>query len=691
MGGAIKKIINIASCLIKIMINKYKYLVNFLLMCVFSMLFSQNAQDIFRMKSEYEKFKNEQGLPGEVNVQGSEADIELDPPQESQLTRYVLPATEIDERVQFHFGYDFFTLRDTVPFWENLPSPPNYILGAGDELIISLWGETQLRETYTISREGKIYDDKVGLLNLSGRSIVDARKYIKVQFARVYATLTNKSPTTFIDVSLGDLKSINVNFVGMVKYPGVHPVHSFSNLITGLIQAGGVDTTGTLRNIKIKRNGDSDISVDLYDFFINGEISSSIQLRDQDIVVVPHRNSIVKIDSAVVRPGIYESIAGETIYDLISYAGGPTYDASQSVSLWRLNPQLERKTGQAYEGSYLEYVNTKIVPVFNGDEIIMRRLFLEELKVEIIGQIKAPGDYHYYNGMRLNDLLKLGGGFDDSTFIKSIYLGQAEIIRRSPDSRYDEVISVNLRNIFDDNVKQNYLLNNLDRIVVHANSNFFKKENIQIYGEVNIPGSYPLVRDDESLESILQRAGGITSKALSDGISIYRNKEYFETKISNQFFIQPRLENNEENADIFDNDNLNNNNQRIRVAWKNEKIALMPGDSIVVKQKLATVYVSGAVYNPGVLEFNNQNSLRSYLNAAGGLTELANKKAIIVLYPNGVVAPKKWYYSPKILEGSTIIVNQKEITEPFDITRFATDFSVIVSSVVSVLVLSRQL
>ena len=173
---------------------------------------------------------------------------------------------EKDEMDTRYFGYDYFTRRDTVAFWENLPTPANYLLGPGDELIISLWGETQLRETYTISREGKIYDEKVGLLNIAGKTIEVAKEYLENQFGRVYATLKGNNPTTYMDVSLGQLRSINVNFVGEVNYPGVYPVHPFSTLITGLIQAGGIDTTGSLRKIQIKREGVLKTEVDLYDY-----------------------------------------------------------------------------------------------------------------------------------------------------------------------------------------------------------------------------------------------------------------------------------------------------------------------------------------------------------------------------------------------------------------------------------------
>ena len=290
---------------------------------VLPVLSAQSIQELQRLKAEYEKFQK-----GQMQLQlPTDVDGGVDPttglPRQATITPFI-PEEEvvlIDSATLKHFGYDFFTRRKEVAFWENLPTPVNYLLGAGDELVISLWGETQLRGTYTISRDGKIYDEKVGLLNITGKSISEARQYLKDQYGRVYATLKGKNATTFMDVSLGELRSINVNFVGQVKYPGVYPIHPFSTVITGLIQAGGVDTTGSLRKIKIKRDGSTESTVDLYDYFINGEISSNIQLRDQDIVVIPPRSSVVEIDRAVVNPGIYEAIPGETIYDIIQIAG----------------------------------------------------------------------------------------------------------------------------------------------------------------------------------------------------------------------------------------------------------------------------------------------------------------------------------------------------------------------------------
>ena len=120
-----------------------------------------------------------------------------------------------------------FTKRDTVKFWENLPIPSQYLIGPGDELIISIWGQTQIRKNYVVSREGKIYDEKVGIVFVSGKSIKELKNYLNQEFVKIYSTLRGLNPTSYIDVSLGQLRSINVNFVGELDYPGVYPLHLF--------------------------------------------------------------------------------------------------------------------------------------------------------------------------------------------------------------------------------------------------------------------------------------------------------------------------------------------------------------------------------------------------------------------------------------------------------------------------------
>ena len=643
--------------------------------------FSQSIQDMQKMKLEYEKLMKDQKQAESISNQN----INFGLPNAATITPYQLRTEEVDSvdtGMEF-FGYNFFTKRDTVAFWENLPIPSNYLLGPGDEIIVSIWGETKLRNTYIISREGKIYAEQVGIMSLVGKTIEEAKKYLIFQYGQLYATLRGVSPSTFLDISLGQLRSINVNFVGEIKFPGVYPIHPFSNVITGLIQAGGLKTTGSLRNVQIRRNDELISTIDFYDYIIKGDISDNIQLRDQDVVVVPIRYSTITIDSAVVRPGIYESSKDESIKKIIDYAGGPLFTASSVIAIERIIPLSKREVSKQISNNfYIYYENSDLTMVQDGDYITLPSIIKPIDQVEIIGQVKSPGVYNYFNGMNLKELIDLGGGFDDTTFWKSVYPYQAEIVRRNPKAKYESVIEIDLNEILNRGSATEIELRPLDRFVVHANPNFFEKENAQILGEVNIPGSYPLMKDNETLISLIERAGQLTPKALKNGISIYRDKKYFESITINDVI---------NNSNFIDDINNEDEDDKIRVAWQNEQVILMPGDSIIVKEATRTINVFGEVYNPGIIEYRKGKPLKFYLNSAGGITNKGNRKRIIVIHANGVVSPKRWYSSPKIDDGATVIVNSKEIVEPLNITQFATNWTSIISSMITAIVLSQQL
>ena len=161
------------------------------------------------------------------------------------------------------------------------------------------------------------------------------------------------------------------------------------------------------------------------------------------------------------------------------------------------------------------------------------------------------------------------------------------------------------------------------------------------------------MQNGESLQSFVNRAGGFTDKSFDDGIEIYRGS--------------------------------------LRVAWKNMNLPLMAGDSVVIKEKPGTVFVTGEVYNPGLIEFDSGKSLKNYIDLAGGTTKDGDKNDVIIIYANGEVKPKKLFSSPKVKDGATIIVNQKEPTEPFDPTQFANTTLSLLSSSVTIIVLSKQL
>ena len=277
----------------------------------------------------------------------------------------------------------------------------------------------------------------------------------------------------------------------------------------------------------------------------------------------------------------------------------------------------------------------------------------------------------------LSDLLDMAGGFEDTTFWKSVYQTKAEIIRRDQNSRYEKIINFSPKGIIN-SIDKDIKLQNLDKVIIHENLNFIEKEPIFINGEVNVPGTYPLINDDESLYSVINRAGGLTSNALVNGIVIMRKQINYTSGLLENL-------NNSENNTV--------NDARFRVAWTNNQIPLMAGDSILVLKRTGTVKVLGEVYNPGFVEYQKGKSLKSYINEAGGLNNDGDSKSITVSYANGLVYPVKYnsFFKPSITDGSTIYVNEKPQQEPFNLTQFATNWTSIISSMITVILISQQL
>ena len=279
-----------------------------------------------------------------------------------------------------------------------------------------------------------------------GKTIEQGEKYLKSNFGSVYSTLKGDKATTYIDLSIGKLRSINVNFVGEVSFPGVYPIHPFSNIIIGIIQAGGIDTSGSLRNIQIIRaENEEKITFDLYEYLINGKIKNNIQLRDQDIVLVPVKQSIITIDSSVVRPGIYEFKEGESVRELLDYAGGLSHRASSVLSIKRITPINDRKKSiAAYKHIQTDLNSTKKMLAQNGDHVVVRNIKENSLFVELIGIEKKQERFNFFEGMTLYNLLEISGILDlDINYLKDAYSLNAEISRRNPKLNYEEIISIN--------------------------------------------------------------------------------------------------------------------------------------------------------------------------------------------------------------------------------------------------------
>ena len=390
-----------------------------------------------------------------------------------------------------YVAYDFFTKRDSIPFWQNLPITDSYVLGPGDELIISIWGETNIQNSEIIDRDGQVYIDKIGVLNLGGKSVIDAKSYLNSRFSKVYSTLKSKPAKSFLDLTLGELKSVNVHVTGHVNSPGAHLVHPFSNIINTLIQAGGVDIKGSLREIRLIRNGKVFESIDIYDYLLNGNPEIGGRILDQDIIYVPPRKSTIALNGRVLKPGYYEMLEDETLLSVINFAGGFDRFASEYTFLFK-----------RFDGGKSFIINKNDLKkhfINDGDSISVSTKPQTISNVTIEGQVKNPGAYPYYEGMSLDDLLNSTMSLLDEDFTRTMNLNQIFIFRKNDDGKNPYKIVAN--------INEQRLLKNGDHINI-APSNYFEPiQSVKISGEIKIPGIYP-VNIPTTLEQLLIESGG---------------------------------------------------------------------------------------------------------------------------------------------------------------------------------------
>ncbi len=599
------------------------------LLAFFQVLNGQTFQELQKLEAEYKKVLEMQSLQRPPDISDAEKTVKSAALPDKLIysrkdVESLLINTErllkklkfLDDSTQKmpYVGYDFFTDRDSIPFWQNLPLSENYILGPGDEVIIALWGESNSYSSEKINRDGQIFIENIGILNLGGKTLDAAKQYITSKYSRVYSTLIGQSPKSFIDLTLGELKSVNVHFVGFVNIPGVHMVHPFSNVISGLIQAGGVDTKGSLREIQIIRNNKLIASTDIYNYLVKGTFVDDIRLIDQDIVYIPSRKSTIPITGRVLRPGYYEILEKESLNELLNYAGGRERRSSKSIFLYR-------NTISGGEGFFIDYSKTSNFILSQGDSIHIPQQPDFQSFVNIQGQIKNPGKYPFNNKMKINDLLNATMSTDNEDFYNTMDLSKINIFRKNPSSK--SPLSMTL------NVDKDFYLKNGDHITIPKKEVLEPIESVIITGEVKTPGIYP-VNYLTNLNDILKLSGGYTDLSLKNGIEIFRDT--------------------------------------IRIAWEKETFLLKDGDSLNVLKKSGLILVDGEVNSPGYISYKKNSSVKKYINRAGGFTAFADKKNVFISYPNGTSIPLSAWSSPKVTEGSTIYVNQRIIAGKEDLS-----------------------
>lgn len=434
-----------------------------------------------------------QGTTGEIHVDAAEehADAERD-----VQAMQSMPGDAAGKKV---FGRDVFN-RGALTFEPNMniATPQNYVLGPGDQLVIDIYGESQKTLVYTISPEGTVTVAGVGPVQVSGLSVTAAQNKIKNTVGSLY---TNSE----VRLTLGQTRTIMINIMGEVKTPGTYRLSSFATVFHALYMAGGINSLGTLRNVKIFRGGKLVTVVDIYEYILNGRLAGNISLQDNDVIQVDPYECLVGITGNVKRPMFYEMRRTETVGTLLKYAGGFTGNA------YKKSVRLVRQTGERYTVHNVDEFDMNAFTVDDGDAVSVDAILNRyENMVEIKGAVFRPGQFNISGDVcSVRSLIQAADGLTEDAFLEHA------IIHRLKEDRTLEIIPIDVKGIMDGNVAD-IPLKNEDVVFVPTQEELRKERVFTITGEVMTPGAYEYA-DNTTIEDLIVQAGG-----LRDGASLAR-------------------------------------------------------------------------------------------------------------------------------------------------------------------------
>ena len=533
------------------------------------------------------------GVQGEPEAIDRRAVLRLD-----SLTRHL----EDSVRRSMVFGREIFNNRNLsfAPNY-NMPTPKNYVLAAGDEVVIEVWGASELNTKLKISPEGSINVPGVGPVLLSGYTIEEAENKIKSRLGNIISGIGTDSQ---VKVSLGEIRSIRVNVVGEVMAPGTYTVPSLSTLFNALYMAGGVTDIGSLRDIKVYRNSREIASFDAYDYLFNGKYEANVRLEDNDMVIVSPYDSYVNIAGKVKRPRTFEMKKGEPLSKLIEYAGGFRGDAYTD------NVLVRRKTGRQYQIRTVESDDFGTFAVNDGDSVVVDSIYdLYANKLTIRGAVWRPGEYEY--SPELNTLSAL---IEKAEGLKGNQFGSRGQLTRLQSDFTEAVIPFDVREVVGGKVEIPLQPN--DEVYIPTLMEMREDYFVRVRGEVNRPDTLPY-RDNMTVEDVIILSGGLKESASLAKIEVARRiKDPGSTEYS------PRTA----ETYVFDI------TEDLRISPQSARFVLHPSDEVYVRRSPAyseqqNVTVEGEVLFGGMYALTTAGErLSEVIRKAGGFTPEAYVK-----------------------------------------------------------------
>ncbi len=455
----------------------------------------------FRLKDTKPKNQTQRHTYDETDKEYVEMDEAMDFMMPDSLKYNLEEEKEPKRKI---FGHDVFNNKNlTFESSMNLATPQNYRLGPGDAVNVDIWGASQESITETISPDGTITIEDIGVIQLGGLSVSQAK-------AKLRRELGPRYQNSKIELTLGQTRTITVSVMGEVKTPGTYTMSAFATVYNALYMAGGPNDIGTLRNVKVFRNGRLLSNVDVYDFLLNGKLTGDVRLQDNDVITVSPYEALVNITGKVKRPMFYEMKKTESAATLLRYAGGFTGDAYTKAI------RINRKAGPQYSVFSVGEFDLADFKLMDEDSVsVDSTLNRYQNMVEIKGAVFRPGMYHVGGQITtVKALVEAADGLTENA------IGQHAVMHRMKADRTLKMQSLDITGILEGTVPD-VELKNEDVIFIASREEEKLDQTITIHGEVNYPGVYRYA-SDETVEDLVLQAGGLTNAASLAKVDVSR-------------------------------------------------------------------------------------------------------------------------------------------------------------------------
>lgn len=515
----------------------------------------------------------------------------------------VVAATISDVKNSKVFGHNVFTnkLLSFEPN-QNMATPADYRLGPGDMVNINIFGESEDNISATISPEGSIILSQIGPIYLNGLTVDEANNRLRRIFSQKYAGFDNHQSD--VNLTLGGVRSIMVNVMGEVDVPGTYRLSPFSTVFSALYNAGGVSDVGTIRDVKVMRNGKEVVSIDLYDYIFNGKTSDNIRLQEGDVIMVPVADRVIRADGEVKRPLSFEILPNESIADLLRYAGGFTSGAATGNLVVSRSNGVDKEMYNVVDADFDSFTlrDGDVVTVGTGSNRMQN-------SVSIAGAVLRPGTFALDSQINtISDLIKGANGLLEDAFTTRA------ILYRLNDKREQEIVAVDLEGIFN-GTTPDITLQRDDNLMIYSINSLFDNGTVTIQGQVNDPGTYAFA-DDTSIDDLILMAGGLTKGASMARVDVAR-------RVIDPYSLKPT----NEIAKIYQF-SLNEG----YVLNPDSSFHLQPYDVVTIRrspgyepQQFVTVNGEVVFGGPYALQKRSER-LSEVIRRAGGLTETAYAK-----------------------------------------------------------------